>query len=613
MNHGFFGRLLRVDLSNETSSTLSVDPADVRQYLLGSGLAAHILYYDFDNRVEPLHPESPLLFISGLLTGGILPAASKMSVCARSPLTGIWNEATVGGHWPAEFRKTGYDGIVVVGRAERPVYLHITENGVEFRSAERLWGHDTYETGRMLSGEIESRAKVAAIGQAGENGVLFASIVFDPPISRLAARGGIGAVMGAKRLKAVVVCGDPDRKLSMAQPDALKRLLRSDKRAIRDNAVGLTNFGTSGGVEAVEMYGDLPIKNWQLGAWKEGARKISGQAMQPQMLDRHYACYACPIRCGKIYKHEKRDLYGHGPEYETIGTLGSLCLNDDPELVVEGNEWCNRYGMDTISAGSSAAFAIEAFEKGIITEKDTDGVRLGWDGPSMLALIHKLGRSTDIGRTLGLGVKRAAEILGQNAAEFAVHTKGMEYPAHDPRGHVGMALSYATAARGACHLEGLTYFLDRGIPLPDLGYTEAPNPHESADKPPIVYDLQNYLSVFNPMGLCKFLFLARVGPKRIAEWIELVCGWSFNMDDLMSCGERIFNLKRMYNVRLGISRKDDMLPPRLFAEAKPDGAARDVLPDLGNMLYAYYRLRQWTPDGIPTPEKLAELGITGRP
>ena len=610
MPYGYYGKVLDIDLANRKTSVLDLKEEDVKKYFLGSGLAARYLYHDHDNSIDALDEQNPLIFFLGLFTGNVVPGTSKLCVCSRSPLTGIWNEATVGGDWPAEFRRTGYDGIIFRGKSENKVMVHITKEGVAFKDAGHLWGRDTYEVEKILRPQLEKRDKIAAIGQAGEHLSPIASIIFDAPISRVAARGGIGAVMGSKNLKAVVVSGDLKTKVEIADLKALRhQLTKIDIPEIRKNAAGLTAFGTSGGVEAVEMYGDLPIKNWQLGAWKEGAKAIAGQTMQPKMLAKHYACFACPIRCGKIYQHEEKGLYGHGPEYETIGTLGAMVLNDNAELLVEGNEWCNRYGFDTVSGGSVIAFAIEAFEKGIITEKDTGGLKLDWNGESMLALVHKIGNNEDIGKVIGLGVRKAAEILGHNSSEFAVHTKGMEYPAHDPRGHVSMALNYATAVRGACHLEGLTYFLDRGIPAPDFGYTEAPDPHRSDDKPPIVYTLQNYLSCFNPLGMCKFLFLARVGPKKIAEWLNLYCGWDMDMDQVMQTGERIFNLKRMYNVRLGISRKDDVLPPRLYAEAKPDGSAEGVLPDMGKMLFEYYKLRDWSTDGIPTEKKLQELEL----
>jgi aldehyde:ferredoxin oxidoreductase len=515
----------------------------------------------------------------------------------------------VGGHWPAEFRRTGLDGLVIRGRADRPVYLYVTAGGLEFRDASHVWGRDTYEVEKALRPEVGDKARIATIGQAGERCVLIASIVFDPPNTRVAARGGPGAVMGSKNLKAIVVVGDPANRMPIARPDELKNLVRTGAEDLKKNTAGLHNFGTSGGVVTVESFGDLPIKNWQLGAWKEGAQAITGQTIQPKWLDHHYACFACPIRCGKIYKHEGLGLYGHGPEYETLGMLGANCLNADAESILVGNEWCNRYGFDTISGGAVVAFGLEAYERGLISREDCGGTQLAWDGASMVALVHKIGRGEDVGVLLGQGVRKAAEALGPLAVELAVHTKGLEYPAHDPRGHVSMALNYATAVRGACHLEALTYFLDRGITCPDLGFTQATNPHTSADKPPIVKKMQDYLSVFNPLGMCKFLFIGRVGPSLVAKWLSAYAGWDTDMDEVMRAGERLFNLKRLYNVRLGVSRKDDVLPPRLYAGAKPDGFAKGVLPDMGNMLHAYYELRKWTPEGIPSEDKLNELGL----
>ena len=612
MHHGFYGRLLRVDLSSRTTDVVTFSKEDVTAWLLGSGLAAKILSQDFDPEVEPLAPEAPLAFFSGLFTGTPLPGTSKHCVVARSPATGIWNEATVGGHWPSELRRTGWDGILFVGRADEPVWLSVTSERAELRPAADLWGLDTYELERRMRPDLGKKAKIAAIGPAGEQLVNIACVVFDAPVSRIAARGGIGAVMGSKNLKAVVVEGDKDNRPALFDPDGLKEQLKADVAMIQRNTPALRAFGTSGGITTVEKNGELPIKNWQLGAWKEGARRISGQEMQPDYLDRHYSCWGCPVRCGKIYKVESRGLGGHGPEFESLGMLGSNCLNDEPEKVIEANELCNRYGVDSISAGGCAGFGIEAFERGLIDESDTGGLRLGWNGDSVVALIHQIGRGEGIGDLLGQGVRKAAEDLGGNAQEFAVHTKGLEYPAHDPRGHVSMALSYATAARGACHLEGLTFFLDRGVKVPDLGYLEAPDPHDSSDKPPIVVNMQNYMGVFNPLGMCKFMFIGGVGPSIIARWLRLTCGIETDLDGVMETGERLFNAKRMYNVRLGISRKDDVLPPRLFAEAKPDGSAKGVLPDMGSMLYRYYQLRGWSTDGIPTAETLARLGLERR-
>ena len=612
MNHGFYGRILHVDLSSGETQTLTFDADTVRKWFLGSGLAAHLLYHEHDPSLDPLDPAAPLMFISGLFTGAFLPASTKISVCGRSPATGIWNEATAGGHWPAEFRRTGWDGIVFVGRAERPVYLWLTKDAIELRSAEDLWGLDTYDLKKRLRPQIGDKALVAAIGQAGERQQAIAGVIFDAPISRAAGRGGMGAVMGSKNLKAIVVHGDPKTRVQIADKKALTRLVKANAETLRKRTLGLREFGTPGGVPTVEKNGELPIRNWQLGSFKEGARALSGQEMHPVFFDKHYSCFACPIRCGKIFKDEARDLAGHGPEFETLGMLGSNCMVDSAIDVIEANELCNRYGLDTISTGSVIAFTIEAFERGLLSGADTDGLALGWNGETVLHLVHRIGRAEGIGRLLGQGARKAAEDIGGIAPEFAVHTKGLEYPAHDPRGHVSMALSYATASRGACHLEGLTFFLDRGVPVPDFGYTTPPDPHDSSDKAPIVVNMQNYMSVFNPLGMCKFLFVGGVGPSAIAGWLNGYCGFDADMDEVLEVGERLVNLKRLYNVHLGISRKDDIAPPRLYAEARPTGASAGVLPDLGKMLHEYYALRGWSPLGIPTDETLARLGLKPR-
>ena len=608
MAYGYFGKVLVVDLEGQSSEVLSLASEDVRGFLLGSGWAAKYLYYDHARVLEPFDPRSPLLFMSGLFSGGYLPGSSKVVVCARSPLTGIWNEATGGGHWGAELRRTGFDGIVFLGRSDEAVYVVVTPDGAEFRSARDIWGHDTADAAAAIGQREGQKAKIATIGQAGENLVRYAAVIFDPPNYRAAARGGVGAVMGSKHLKAVVVKGDRRIQIPVANPDALKTQVKADVAEIRERTQRLHDFGTSGGVETVEMYGELPIKNWQLGAWKEGARRISGLTMQPKMLNRHYACFSCPIRCGKIYDIPDRDA-GRGPEFENLGMLGANCLVDDAPAIVDANDWCNRYGLDTISTGGTIAFAIEAFERGLLSESDTDGVPLGWDAQTMQHLVHKIGRGEGVGQLLGQGVKRVAEQLGDEAKAFAVHTKGLEYPAHDPRGHVSMALNYATAVRGACHLEALSFFLDRGIQLPDLGYVDPPDAHDSADKAPIVVDMQNYMSVFNPLGMCKFLFMGGVGPKKIARWLNLWSGFDIDMDGVIEVGERIFTLKRLYNWRLGVDGKDDVLPPRLETEAKLEGTAKGVLPDLELMLKEYYELRGWSVDGIPMPSKLKRLGL----
>ena len=611
MGSGFHGKLLEVDLNTGAFKDSLIPEAFYRAYLGGSGLAAHLLYDELDPAIDPLDPANPMMVITGLLTGTVVPTACKVSVCGRSPLTGIWGEATGGGHWPTHLRLTGYDGIIFRGRAKGPVYLLLDGAQVALHSADELWGQDTFTVNDRLKERHGRNVHVASIGVAGEKLVRFAGLMLDGRNARSAARSGLGALMGSKNLKAIVVRGSS--RLSIFDDQGIKDEVRAKNPFIRKNAAGLRNFGTGGGVEAVEFWGDLPIKNWQLGSWKEGASKICAQTYLPKTLDRHYSCASCPIRCSKRVKLEEGPYAGvrsNVPQYETLAGFGSNLLCDDPDVIMAANEYCNLVGMDTISASGVVAFALEAYERGILNAEDTGGLALDWSkGESIMGLLELIAERRLVGDLLAEGVALAAARLGQNSEEFAIHTKGMEYALHDPRAFTSMAVHYATANRGACHLDGLTYFLGRGIPLEDMGYTAPQDPGSNDGKAQITYDMQNFLEVFNPLGLCKFLFLGRIGPKSIAQWLSRITGWEIDQEELLKLGERLVNLKRMYNVKLGVSRKDDVLPPRLAAQARPDGRSAGQLPHLGKMLHEYYQLRGWDPEGVPTVETLKRLGL----
>jgi aldehyde:ferredoxin oxidoreductase len=609
MSYGYRGKILEVDLTAQKTSIREVNQADVKRYFMGSGLAAKILFDEADLNLDPFDPVNPLIFMAGLLTGTMIPTACKLSVCSKSPLTGIWNEATVGGHWPAQLKFAGYDGIIITGKAPRPVYLWINDEKCEIRNAQGVWRKDTFVTQEILQKETDKRALVASIGPAGENLSRIASIVFDGMNARAAARGGPGAVMGSKNLKAIVVRGT--KRPEIGEPEAIKELWKREVPDIKEKSKGLSEFGTSGGAPAVESFGDLPIKNWTLGSWKEGIVKISGQKMRETIWVRHYHCFSCPIGCAKIVKGDGSygKFYGHYPEYETVAMLGANCLNDDLNLLAYLNELCNRYGLDTISAGSTLAFTMECYEKGKITKEDTNGLAIEWgNAQAMIALVTQMAKREGFGgEYLADGPLKAAERIGKGTEAFVAQTKGLDYPAHDPRGHFSMALSYATAVRGGCHLEGLTYFLDRGLKIEDFGYTSPPDQFKEEDKPEIVFNLQNFLSVYNPLGLCKFL-MGKAEPSQIARWVNKVTGFEMDMKGLLGAGERIFNLKRLYDIRLGISGKDDILPKRLLTP-KPDGKAQGKVPDLGKMLPRYYQLRGWDEKGVPTKERLKKLDL----
>lgn len=612
MNNGFHGKILKINLSDRTREEISIAGEKYKKYLSGSGLAGWILTSNYDPELPPLDEKSPLIFMAGMLTGTRVPTACKVSVVGKSPLTGIWAESTVGGFFGSKLKRTGYDGVVLTGKASGPVYLQINEGEVDFQTADNLWGKDVYASEKSIKEESGEDYEVACIGPAGENQALIAGIMIGGRETRAAGRCGMGALMGSKNVKAVAVNGE--KKPSLYDKEGLNDHLKQFIPELRDKAEGLTKYGTAGGVMAVEANGDLPIKNWQLGSWEEGAEKTSGQHIDKTVLTGHYSCYACPIRCGKdveIRVGPFKGEEGHGPEYETCAAFGSMVLNDDIDYLCAANDLCNRYGLDTISTGNAVAMAIECYEKGIISGEDTDGLQLEWgNGEAILNLIEKIASREGIGDILSLGVKRAAEELGGNAEEFAVHTKGLSYAFHDPRAFTSMAGNYATANRGACHLEALSYFTESGTyPAENFGFDKEIEPHHHENKGELAAVMQNFMNLFNALGLCKFLIRGEVTTEDLSEWVNLVTGWNFDVDELIETGERLHNLKRMYNVQQGISRKDDNLPPRLLTHDRETGRAGGSLPHLGRILSDYYEYRGWSKEGIPESDKLDDLGL----
>jgi aldehyde:ferredoxin oxidoreductase len=614
MPHVYAGQILRLDLSAGTQRIEPLDDADVRQYLLGSGLAAKIFYEEMDPALDPLDPASPLLAFAGLLTGTYSPTGCRSTWCGRSPLTGIWNEANMGGHWGAELRFSGFDGVVITGRAPEPVYLWIHEGHAEARPAGHLWGLDHFETVERIREETDPKAQIACIGPAGENLVRFANVMQGgQDHARTAGRGGMGAFLGSKNLKAIVVRGTA--KPTYPDQAAFRSFVRDINPFIKGNSVGMSQLGTAGGVPATELTGDLPLKNWTLGNWKDEAARVSGQRIAETIFERHTHCFACPIGCGKNINIEDgpyAGVRGHGPEYETLAGFGGNCQCDDLNAISRMNDLCNRYGMDTITTSSVVAFAMEAYEKGLLTQQDMGGIDLVWgDAEAMIAAIHAIARREGAGALLADGVRAFAGRLGPKAEAFAVHVKGMELPYHDPRAFVDMAANYATAVRGACHLESLAYWMGYGLRFDVYGWYNPQDydPHDSAGKGQVAVDFQNYMSVYNPLGICKFIAKGKIEPQHIADLINAAAGWDWTADDVLRTGERLFNLKRLVNLRLGVTAADDTLPQRLLTEPRPTGGAAGVLPDLDAMLAEYYRLRDWTPEGAPSAGRLQTLGL----
>lgn len=611
MEGGYWGRILEVDLTARSLRAERLDPEDARSFIGGSGLATKILYAETDGSTEPLSPGNVIIFATGPLTGTPAFGTGRHHVVARSPLTGIFGESDAGGSWGVALKRAGYDAVVIRGRAANPVYLWVSDEGAQIRDASEVWGKDTFESDEILKAQTSATATVACIGPAGERLVPIAAVMHDGKDARTAARCGIGAVMGSKNLKAIVV--DGRLKVKIHDVARLSRSMKEIGPSLLSRMGGMSKFGTSGGVVTHESYGNFPLRNWQLGRWGEPITRISGQRMADTILTRRYHCKTCPVGCGRtvcVKGGRYQTTESAGPEYETIGTLGGLTLIDSLEAISAANELCNRLGIDTISAGGAVAFAIEAFERGLLTKEDMNGIEATWGNPeAVMALLQAIGRREGIGGLLGKGVRAAAGAIGGRAHEFAIHVKGLEFPAHDPRAYNGVALAYATSARGACHVSAFTHMFERVAAMPDLGY-DAPHDRLAVEgKGEFVAKMQNLMGVVDSLKICKFMLFGGVQPGHLVEWVNAVTGWTLDLQELMRIGERIFNLKRLYNVRCGISRKDDTLPPRILTEVRFDEGVAPVVPPLGKMLSDYYRYRGWDKEGIPTADRLRQLGL----
>ena len=611
---GVWGKILCVDLTNHTSHIENIDENLYEQYLGGAGLAAKLLYDRTDAQTDPLGPNNPLIAFTGPFTGTKVPSSSRHHIVAMSPLTGIFGETNVGGSWSVHFKKNGYDGLIVTGCADTPVYLWIHDDGVEIRDAQPIWGKDSYESAVWIKKETLTKATVSVIGQAGEKQVLIASIPHIGHIVRAAARTGLGAVMGSKNLKAVAVFGT--KKIPVADADGLAEDIRSMRKHITTATKVFRKYGTSGGIDTYEKIGNFPIKNWRDSRW-EGASKISGVSMHDTILTGPKACFKCPIACGrhiKIRQSSYGPMEGEGPEYESIGTLGGECMVDDLAAICKANLLCNQYGLDTISTGATIAFAMEAFEKGLITTKDTDGIALEWgSGEALVAMVHQIGRQDGLGPLLGQGSKKMAEALGNNTQEFAIHVKGLEPSAHDPRRFFSQALSYGTAARGACHNASWSHAYELAMTMPELGIETSQDPYDVDGKAEFTAKLQDMNCFNDALVICRFTQVGKaVSFIDTIRWFNFVTGQNLNVNTALKIGERIFTLKRMYNTRLGISRKDDFLPLRFLTQNRKGEELTNQLPPMGQLLSNYYEFRQWNEEGIPSADKIKELKITAK-
>ena len=609
---GYWQKIAVIDLTTGKVDYMSPSEDDLQNFIGGSGLGAKLLYENLEAGIDPLGPENILICMTGPFVGTKLPESGRWELITKSPLTGIYLESDCGGKWGPALKSCGLDGVMVKGKAKEPVYITIEDEDIQIKKADHLWNKGTFETDKLIKKEMGTVSQVISIGQAGEKLVKLACIMTGGRDGRAAGRGGGGAVMGSKNLKAIAVKGS--KKVSIVNQNVFDDFL-SDSRVkmkeVHDGPLGV--YGTSCGVEAFNQCGDLPIKNWLWGTWDK-AKMVSGQHLAETILKKRYYCADCLIGCGRtveIPNGKFKMESGSGPEYETLGMLGSNCLIDDVEAIAKANEYCNDYGIDTISAGSAVSFLMEAWEHGMITSEDTGGLEMTWgNGEAMVEMIKKIALRQDIGDDCSQGILAAVKRVGPVSEEFAIHTKGMDFPAHDPRGRGGLAVAYATSNRGACHMQAYNQdFEGEGCSnIADLGYDAPMPPYTNEGKGKFVADQQNFMSMMDSLKICKFSVFGGMTVGPMTQCLNHITGWHFTNDQWVKCGERIFNLKRLFNTREGVSRKDDTLPVRILTSPRQGGAG-DFVPDLGYQLRDYYRARGWDEWGVPTPETLKRLGL----
>jgi aldehyde:ferredoxin oxidoreductase len=608
MLKGYNGKILRFDLATGDINYEYLDEPTARKYIGGVGLAAKILWDETTPDTAPLSPENELIFMAGPLTGSTLPKSSRYIVAGISPATGIWGQAHAGGRFADELRHAGFDGIVVKGQSSRPVYLWIHNGKAEIRDAAHVWGKDTWEVSDILQQETDNKASVACIGVAGERLVNIAGIMSDGKQGRAAARCGLGAVMGSKKLKAIAARGT--LPLSFYDKDKFKAGVQKMLSFCRNRKPEERLAGDIHVFKSFFTFGRVPVKNWSEGSFEEGY-------IYPETLRNSEPLYCahCPNSCLESYQLPSGERH---MVWEAWGPLGTNCYIANAEVLQQAYTLCNKYGLDTISAGAIIAFAIECYEKGLITKDDTDGIELNWGNhQSMMKMLRKIGEREGFGEFLGEGVRMAAERIGGTASEYAMHVKGLEFPAHDPRSLASHALGYATGSIGAAHMEtaGADHLencmeLDNPRTSPELGFPVALERFDTEGKGRLVAKTQDYSCLMDSITVCLFLSMGPgIQPSDYLAVLNSATGWDMTFDEFMLTGERIHNLKRMFSVKRGISRKDDILPARMLTHRLTSGGTRGNLPHLGAMLNEYYAVRGWSEEGIPTREKLIELGL----
>ena len=618
--YGYTGKLLRIDLGKGKVSVEETKPEILRKFLGGVGYGVKLLYDELPAGIDPLSPGNKLVFTTGPLTGTRAPGSGFAEVCCKSPLTGIWGESKCGGEWGGTLRKAGYDFLVIEGKAKEPKYIVIDNGKVEIKPADKLKGKTTSQKDKLIKEELkDEKFEIAVIGPAGEELVRFATIMVG---GRAFGRCGAGAVMGSKNLLAIAVRGKG--QIPVAEPDRFQAAAKAGNKTVLDatDGEGWAPDGTTGDILGNDDSGDIPTKNWRANSWGKG-EELYQHFKSKNLVRAEPCCRGCVLRCGRIARVESgkwKTPEHDGCEYESMCAFTFFVLNEDVDAAVHGTYLCDQYGLDTISAGAVIAFAMDCYEQGILSQEEADGLDLTWGNTdTMVELVKRIASRKGIGRILGEGTRRAAQEIGKGSELLAIEVKGLEGPAHDGRSGKALAVMYGTGNRGMCHihpLEGMAYdsgkndfgLVPYGVPDP-----ETVDRFAEEGKGKIAKTLANFGIVPDILGICKFFIYNGLGPTELAELVSSLTGWDIDGKELLSIGERVYNLQRMFNVREGIRRIDDMLPERclkLPEFGEYSSVEECEIKDYERMLDEYYEARGWSKEtGIPMKEKLQQLGL----
>lgn len=595
---GYTGKVLRINLTEGKTSTEPLNMELARKYLSGRGLAGKMFFDEVAADVDALSPENTMYIATGALTGTNAPTSGRFMVVTKSPLNGVIASSNSGGYWGAELKFAGYDMVILEGKAAKPVYISINDDKVEIKDAAKVWGKDVYATTESLKLELgDDNAKVLTIGPAGENLSLIAAIMND--LSRAAGRSGVGAVMGSKNLKAIIVRGT--WKVENANPDEMKNVLSAALGKLKENGVtgqGLGAYGSAVLVNIINESGIYPVNNFQE-SYDPDADLTSGETMTAKHLIKKEACYRCPIACGRYSKWEGGE--GAGPEYETVWVFGSNSGIHDFDAIHAANDLCNKLGLDTISVGATIAAGMELVQRGYIKPEELDGTPLEFgNAQGMLEWVRKIAHAEGLGAKMAQGSYNFAESYGH--PELSMTVKKLEIPAYDPRGIQGQGLQFATSNRGGCHVRG--YMVSPEI----LGLPQKLDKDSIEGKATWVKIFQDLTAVIDSVGMCLFTSFA-LGLSDYTALVNAVTGFNYTDAELLACGERIWNSERLQNLRTGMTTADDTLPERLLKVAISAGPSKGSVHRLPELLPAYYTERGWDEAGVPTPECLKNLGI----